>query len=70
MHSSETDFQKKSMMEASLYQSVFFDWMETDLGSILRTSLDTFEMQDLLIVITDLWLIWFSKRICLFKLNI
>ncbi len=38
------------------------------LGSVLRTSLNKSEMigkfPDLLILITDLWLIWFFKRIC------
>ncbi len=48
-------------------------WMEKQtciaLGSVLHTSLNTSEMiwkiPDLLIVITDLWLIWFFKRICI-----
>ncbi len=38
------------------------------LGSVLHTSLNKSEMigkfPDLLILITDLWLIWFFKRIC------
>ncbi len=41
---------------------------QTNLGSVLRSSLNTSEMMwkipDLLILITDLWLIWFFKRIC------
>ncbi len=47
---------------------------QTYLGPILRTLLITSEMiwkiPDLLILITDLWLIWFLKRICRFDENI
>ncbi len=43
-------------------------------GSVLRTLLNTseiiWEMPDLLIVITGLWLIWFFKGICVLDYNI
>ncbi len=37
---------------------------------VLRTSLNTSEMPELLIVITDIWLIWFFKWICVLDSNI
>ncbi len=58
---------------ASFQKAMSFCFCNRDKLSVIRTSLNTSEiiseMPDLLIVITDLWLIWFFKRICLLYLN-
>ncbi len=58
------DFKAKTPERFRLRSGLFSE----HLGAVLRTSLNTSEMMwkmpDLLILITDLWLIWFFKRIC------